>query len=400
MAPGEIPTEVAHLILLFTLFVLPRVLQRFRLPQAVTSVGLGAAIGLGLGWFQKDPTVNLLSTLGIVALFLFAGLEVDFEELRREFRVLTQHVVVGLAALLIGAAVIRWLVGLDFRAATLLALALLTPSTGFILDSLSGMGLSSQERFWVKSKAIATELVALGAMFVILQSRSLGGLAVASAALLALVAVLPVGFRWFARVVLPYAPKSEFAFLLMLAVFAALVTRRLGVYYLVGAFIVGVAAQRFRKRLPAMASEQMLHAVEVFASVFVPFYFFSAGLGLRTTDFSLSALELGAALIAITVPVRLLLVAVHRRLALGESLVHGSRVGLAMVPTLVFGLVIAEILRDSFAVPDAVFGGLIVYTLATTLLPGLVLQRGKEATPVPAQEAGPPHHARLELPIE
>jgi Kef-type K+ transport system membrane component KefB len=216
--------------------------------------------------------------------------------------------------------------------------------------------------------------------------------------MLALVALLPLGFRWFAKVVLPYAPKSEFAFLLMVAVFAALVTRRLGVYYLVGAFIVGIAAQRFRQRLPAMASDQMLHAVEVFASVFVPFYFFATGLGLRAANFSPAALWLGTAFILIAVPVRILLVAVHRRLALGESLAHGSRIGLAMVPTLVFGLVIADILRDSFVVPDAVIGGVIVYTLAATLLPGLLLQRA--GAPVVAEEAGTTPRGRLELPVD
>lgn len=380
----NIPQDLAHLILLFTLFVVPRMLQRFRLPQAVTSVALGVGLGLGLGWFQADQTVHLLATLGIVSLFLFAGLEVDFRELRREIRVLAQHVVIGLGALGLVTVVLGWALGLETRAATLMALALLTPSTGFILDSLPGWGLTEQQRFWVKSKAIATELVALGTLFVTMQSRSVQGLAVASLVLVALVALLPVAFRWFANMVLPWAPKSEFAFLMMVALFAAIVTRRLGVYYLVGAFIVGVAAQRFRQRLPALASEQMLHAVEVFASVFVPFYFFSAGLGLKPADFSLAALELGGAFLALAIPFRVALVAGHRRLAMGESLPVGSRVGLAMVPTLVFGLVIAGILRDVFEIPDAVFGGLIVYTLANTLLPGVMLGRPRDVGAEPA----------------
>ena len=38
----------------------------------------------------------------------------------------------------------------------------------------------------------------------------------------------------------------------------------------------------------------MIHAVEMFASFFVPFYFFYAGLTLRTGDFTLGALLLGA----------------------------------------------------------------------------------------------------------
>jgi Kef-type K+ transport system membrane component KefB len=385
-----VPVEIVHLLLLFTLFVLPRMLQRWRLPPAITSVGIGAALGLGLGWFAYDPTVHLLATLGIVSLFLFAGLEVEFRELAQEWRVLAQHLALGLLALCLATVVLRWTLGLEWRPATLLALGLVTPSTGFILDSLAGWGLSEQERFWTKSKAIASELVALGAMFVIMQSYSFQGLAVASAALLLLVAVLPLAFRWFAAVVLPYAPKSEFAFLLMVAVLAAMVTRRLGVYYLVGAFIVGVAAQRFRQRLPAMASDQMLHAVEVFASVFVPFYFFSAGLELRAAEFSAGALRIGGAFLLVALPVRILMVAWHRYFALGESMRRGARVGIAMVPTLVFGLVIAQLLRDGFAVSGEIFGGLIIYTLANTLLPGFLLGRPRSADETTTEELGVP----------
>lgn len=395
---AAVPPEVSHLILLFTLFVLPRVLQRFRLPPGVTSVALGAALGLGLGWFEQDPTIHLLATFGIVSLFLFAGLEVDFLELWHEIRILLQHVVLGLLALGLGTLVIRWTLGLEPRAATLLALGLLTPSTGFILDSLPGWGLSEQQRFWVKSKAIASELVALGALFVVTQSQSLSGLATSTLVLLALVAILPLAFRWFAAVVLPYAPKSEFAFLLMVAVFAALVTRRLGIYYLVGAFIVGAAAQRFRKRLPTMASEQMLHAVEVFASVFIPFYFFSTGLGLRAADFSLPALELGGAFLLVALPFRVALVATHRRFALREAAGTAIRVGVAMVPTLVFGLVIAELLRDSYGISSRVFGGLLIYTLANTLLPGFLL--GRAPHEAVGTEAGEPAAAQVARPAQ
>jgi Kef-type K+ transport system membrane component KefB len=382
--PIEVPeflrTELGYVLLLFTLFVVPRFFQRYRLPQAITSVALGAAIGLTTGWFRSDPTVNLLATLGIVSLFLFAGLEVDFPELKRNGRVLAQHVLLGLAALVGVAAVLALLLALPARTAVLLALAVLTPSTGFILDSLPGFGLAPDEQSWVKSKVIVTELIALGGLFVTLQSTNVERLAIAAGILLALVAILPVAFRWFASVVLPYAPKSEFAFLLMVAVVAALATRRLGVYYLLGAFIVGIVAQSFRRRLPAMASDQMLHAVEVFASVFVPFYFFHVGLQLRADDFSREALLSGLGLVVLLIPARILLVGAHRHLALREPWRRGLRVGLSMVPTLVFSLVIAEILRDGFGLAPWIFGSLVVYTLGNTLLPGLVL---RPSTPAP-----------------
>jgi Kef-type K+ transport system membrane component KefB len=126
--------------------------------------------------------------------------------------------------------------------------------------------------------------------------------------------------------------------------------------------------------MPAIASAEMLGAVELFASFFVPFYFFHAGLGLRSGDFSPNALMLGGLFFAIMIPLRVYLVAVHRRHSLGETLRSGARIGISIAPTLVFTLVIAEILRDRFGVPTAVFGGLIVYTLANTVLPGFILR--------------------------
>lgn len=369
-----LPRELDYIVLLFILFVAPRFLQRYRLPSGITAVAMGIVAGVGFGWFAQDRTVGLLATLGIVSLFLFAGLEVDFHELRGGLRVLVQHVLIGLAMLALVTPVVRWYLELAWRPAVLVALALLTPSTGFILDSLASLEISERERFWIKSKAVATELVALAALFVTLQSTSAGRLTISAVVLVGMILLLPGAFRLFAVRVAPFAPKSEFAFLLMLAVLCAVVTRWLGVYYLVGAFVVGVTAQQFRERLPAMASEQMLHAVEVFASFFIPFYFFDAGLHLTRRDFAWETLVVGIAFLGIMIPLRLVLVAVHRRLALGEPMGHSMRVSAAMLPTLVFTLVIAEILAEQHAAPRAVFGGLIIYALGTTLIPGFALR--------------------------
>lgn len=326
---------------------------------------------MGLGLFQGDSTIELLSTFGIVSLFLFAGLDVELEELRFGRSVVLQHV--GLRLLLLAGAVLVIVSVLDlgWRASSLVALALLTPSGGFILDSLAGFGVSERERFWIKSKVIATEIVALVLMFVVLQTESAGRLAMSSLVLVGMIILVPLAFKLFATWIVPHAPKSEFAFLIMVAVVCAMVTLKLGVYYLLGAFVVGIAAQRFRERLPAVGSEKMLHAVEAFASLFVPFYFFHAGLSLRREDFGATALLTAAVFLAAGIPLRLLVVAVHRRLALGESIRTGLRIGTMMLPTLVFTLVIAGILQERFAAPPYLVGGLIIYTIAITLLPGL-----------------------------
>lgn len=366
--------ELDYVILLFALFVVPRLLQRYRIPTALTNLALGIVAGIGLSILVQDRTIALLSTLGIVSLFLFAGLDVSPRELRRGAAVLVQHIAVGVVALVVVAIAAHWLLGLPGRPAMLVSLALLTPSTGFILDTLPSLELTESQRFWAKSKAVGSELVALGVLFVTLRSTTAIGLASSTLILAVMIWGLPFIFRLFAAWIAPYAPKSEFAFLLMIAVLCAFVTRRLGVYYLVGAFVVGIAAQRFRERLPAIASDQMLHAVEVFASVFVPFYFFNAGLHLRAEDFGADALLTGLAFIAIIIPLRIALVVAHRRWVLREPIGEGVRVGVALLPSLVFTLVIAEILRDRYIAPRAVFGGLIIYTLVNTLLPGFFLR--------------------------
>jgi len=369
-----VSTELSYVLLLFGLFVLPRFLQRYRIPSAITSLALGAALGLGFGLFRHDPTVELLSTFGIVSLFLFAGLDAELDELRQEARILVEHLIIRLAMLAVGAAAVQYFLDMGLRPAVLLALALLTPSAGFILESLDALGVSERERFWIRSKAIASELVALAVLFVTLQSTSAATLGVSALILVGMIVLLPVAFDAFARRIVPYAPKSEFAFLVMLAVVCAYVTRELGVYYLVGAFVVGMAAQRFREGLPALASERMLDAVESFASLFVPFYFLHAGLPLRREDFGWDALLAGGVFLATALPLRVVVTAVHRKLRLGESFGHGVRVGTSILPTLVFTLVIAEILQERFELSPAIFGGLVVYAVVNTMVPGFVLK--------------------------
>jgi Kef-type K+ transport system membrane component KefB len=369
-----VSVELQYLLVVLGLFIVPRLLQRLRIPTAITCVVIGAVLGLGFGLFHTDTAVPLLATLGIVSLFLFAGLEVDFEELKRGLSVTLGHIAVQLVLLLIGTLSVSRLFALSWRPSVLLTLAVLTPSTGFILDSLSGFGLTPAQQFWVKTKAISTELVALGALFLVVQTTSAQALAVSSAALLAMVAVLPWVFEFFAARVLPYAPKSEFAFLLILALACAYLTRHLGVYYLVGAFVVGVTAVRLRKRLPALASERLLIGIELFASFFIPFYFFKAGLHLERAMFAWRTVLVGLGLVVVAVPLRVGSVALYRSLALDEPLREGARVGLSLVPTLVFTLVLADILRARYGLPQHLFGALVVFALVNTVLPGLILR--------------------------
>ena len=372
-APENIPSQVGMIGLLFSLFLVPKLLQRFRVPGAITALLMGAAAS-ALGWFEHDLTLRLLSTLGIVSLFLFAGLEIEGDELKRNIKPLALHAAIWTALAIVTGIVVASAMNVTPRAAALIALALVTPSTGFILSSLKSFGLHTTEQRTVRTYAIGSELIALAGLFFVLQSTSAGHLALAIVAMAAIVVVIPIAFRGFATLVAPYAPRSEFAFLLMVAVGCAYATRLLGVYYLVGAFLVGVAAQRFRGSHPAMSSEKMIDALEAFGSVFIPFYFFHAGTEIRSEQLTFAAIAIGLLMVAIVVPVRVGLIALHRKIALNEKFTTSRRVASAMIPTLVFTLVIDGILVEQFGLSPTVAGALVLYTVVNTTLPAFILR--------------------------
>ena len=381
--------EVIYLLLIFALLVIPRALQRFSIPAPLTCLvfGIGAMLWLGDG--SHDPVVNLLATLGISSLFLFAGLEVDIADLRKGMWPLVTHLLIR-SATLTGMAWLAWhYAGLQWQAAALLALALLTPSTGFIMDSLSQLGLDDAERFWVSSKAIAGELLALAALFVVLQAGDPVHMALSSFALLAMMVGLPLLFVGLGRWVAPHAPGSEFSLLVMVGMLAAYITYGLGVYYLVGAFIAGLVARLLQQRMPLLASHENLHALRLFASFFVPFYFFNAGTKVPAEALSFEALGLGLLITVVVLPLRIAVIWLQRRLMFGESFRTSLRVALALSPTLIFTLVLAAIMRERFVISPVLFGALLLYAALTTLLPSLVFRRPMDVDPL-SNEATPP----------
>src|SRR5271170_6221154 len=124
-------TTLVYLLSIFGLLVVPRALQRFRLPAPLTCFVLGIVVAV---WFKQ--VFNVVATLGIAALFLFAGLEVNLVEIRRQIPRLSAHLAIrGLFLVAAAWLAIRYL-HMPWQPAALFGLGLFTPSTGFILDTL------------------------------------------------------------------------------------------------------------------------------------------------------------------------------------------------------------------------------------------------------------------------
>jgi Kef-type K+ transport system membrane component KefB len=264
--------ELAYLLLICGLMVVPGALLRIRIPPPLTCFLLGLALILAVpGIHRHDDAVHLLAALGISTLFLYAGLEVDLQTLRRAVGPLSIYLLTRSFSV----AGVSWLTwryaGLAWQDATLLALALLTSSTGFIIDSLDRFGLTPEERFWVTNTAISGELLALAVMFVVLKATDPVGLTVATLSLLGTLVALPLVMLALGRWIIPYASGSSFSLLVMIGFAAAFVTDKLGVEYLLGAFLAGLVARLLEARVPTLASPGTMHAVKLFSSFFLPF---------------------------------------------------------------------------------------------------------------------------------
>ncbi len=160
-------------------------------------------------------------------------------------------------------------------------------------------------------------------------------------------------------------------------------------YYLVGAFIAGLVARLLQQRMPTLASHENLHALRLFASFFVPFYFFNAGTKVPAEALSFEALGLGLVITLVVLPLRIAVIWLQRRVLFGESFRTSLRVALALSPTLIFTLVLAAIMRERFAISPVLFGALLLYAALTTLLPSLVFRRPMDVDPLSKEDAQP-----------
>ena len=371
--------DFKYIIIVSAILLIPKLVAVFRIPLGITGFALGFIAANYIGYESGDELLNIMSQIGITSLFLLAGLEINLKELVEEKKTLGFFLVQSLALIFIVGYLFISLFDLSFQAGVILALGLMTPSAGFILHSLSNLNLKKEEERWVRIKALSFEISAILVMFLTLQGGSWSKLGFSVLMLLACIVLLPVIFLIFFKFIAPLAPKTEMSFLVIAALIAGVFTKQIGAYYLGGAFIAGVVANEFKHLINAKTVERLEPSLEVFVTFFVPFYFFSAGMKLDQSYFSLQALALGLVLLAVFIPLRIGSVYATVAVNLRNFWHDRSRLALPLMPTLVFGLVMASILNDKFSTDKTLVGGLIIYTIVATLIPTLFLRTKAEA---------------------
>jgi Kef-type K+ transport system membrane component KefB len=367
-------SELGYAFLIVLLFILPRIFLRFGIPMALTAFGLGVGTNMVLSSFNGTDVIPLFSTLGIISLFLFAGLEVNLSIFKRYSKEIFGHLGFRLFIILILSFVFSHLFNLSAPTAAIFSLAIATPSTGFILNNLESSKMPENQKFWIMLKAISAEIIALVLLLVFSQTGEVENIIGSFLIIILMILVLPFLLKKLAVSLEKVAPNSEFGFIMILAIISSLITKKLGAYYIVGAFLVGIVTGEYKRRSPSPQTEQVLQSLRSFSSFFIPFYFFNAGIKMPSQIITLDALNIALLILAITLPIKILSVVIQRRFSFIENWRDSFAIAISLTPTLIFGMVLADILKERFGLSDSLYVGLIIYSLLTTIVSQILLR--------------------------
>jgi len=223
--------------------------------------------------------------------------------------------------------------------------------------------------------AISAELVAIIMMFFVLQTESVSSFAVSSGSLILMIITLPLIFKFFIKAIAPFAKDSEVSFLILIALLCGVITTKLGTYYLVGAFIVGMTAGRFTHFIKMEKSKDFLTAISFFFTFFVPFYFYKSGLNFPLDMLNTKGALYGLGFLAVFLPLRIIYMKISIWFFLKEHWNDNIEITFSLLPTLIFGLVMAMILQDRFDIPPELVTGLLIYTVGSSIIPSLFLKK-------------------------
>jgi Kef-type K+ transport system membrane component KefB len=368
--------QTVGLIAFFLVLTLPKLLERLFIPAGISALGLGVLSYIFFPFFREDEVLKFLSVAGITSLFLFSGLEIKVEDLKSDKKALIKYVVVFLLILFVVSSSLYLFLDFNIQESVIYSLGLVTPSSGFIISSLSFFKMDKDQEDWVKPRAIVKEVVSIFLLFIILQIDKPQELLISTAILAFFFFMIPFLFRLHLKFIAAHTENSGVPFLVAISIVAGVVSKNLGAYYIVGAFIVGVVGSQFLKLVTEKVEKDLFKSLSSFTSVFLPFYFFHSGVKLSVSGFTMNSVAIGFALLVFFIPLRLFI----EKYALSNKLEFSilKKLPLSLIPTLVFGLVIVGVLIEKNLLNDSYIYGLVIYTTVCSAFPLLLYKTQKK----------------------
>lgn len=280
--PLEEPVPIFTLVLFIILFV-PLLLKKIRVPGLIGLVIAGIVVGpFGLNILERDASIVLFGTVGLLYLMFQAGLEIDLADFMKNRN---QSLSFGLLSALIpvvgGTILGRYVLQFSWPASLLLS-SMMASHTLLAYPIVSRMGVSRNR---VVAMAIGGTLIAdtIALIMLAVIAGSQEG-ALDAAFWLQLLIALPV----LGLVVMGVFPRmgawffrneqsdgsAQYVFVLMVVFAAAFLSEIVGLEPILGAFLAGLALNRLIPHTsPLMSRIEFLGN-----ALFIPFFLISVGM--------------------------------------------------------------------------------------------------------------------------
>lgn len=280
--PVQDPVLIFALVM-WAILLAPILSRKLRIPDLIGLILAGIVLGEhGLGILERDETMVMLGTVGLLYIMFLAGLEIDLDQFFKERR---NSVVFGLltfvAPMVLGTAMALVLLRFSWPASILLA-SMFASHTLVAYPIITRLGITRNRAVTAAiGGTIITDTLALLVLAVIAASvadgLTLGFWLSITVSLAVFTAVVLLGIPPLARY---YFHKQrdqgflDFVFVLAVGFLAAYLAYMAGVEAIIGAFFGGLALNRcIPKQSPLM------HQVHFAGNaLFVPFFLLSVGM--------------------------------------------------------------------------------------------------------------------------
>ena len=283
LASGPITAPVpVFLVLLAIMLIAPLVFERLRLPGIVGLIIAGVIVGPnGINLLERDATMVLLGTVGLLFLMFLAGLETSLDDLKQNA---DKAIIFGLATfalpMILGTGAML-LLGYSLLASILVASCLAT-HTLLALPILTKLGLMRTQTITATlGGTLITNVLGLLVLAIVVKAHK-GNLTldfwlflIPSLAIYTFATLwgVPKIGRWFFKK-FGHDENAEFMFVLATLFLVSYAAEMIEIEAIIGAFLSGIAITQI---IPKMSP--LMNRIEFIGNtLFVPFFLISVGM--------------------------------------------------------------------------------------------------------------------------
>jgi Kef-type K+ transport system membrane component KefB len=282
MFPLSDPVMIFAVVMMIIL-VAPLIMHRMRIPGLIGLIVSGALVGpSALNLLERDKTIDLLGTVGLLYLLFSAGLSIDLNQfLKAKFRSAAFGVISFSLPFFASIFVGTYILGYSYLSSLLLG-SVVGSHTLIAYPVARRLGITKNRSVTMSLGAtIATDALALMVLAVVvaMNAGEVGPefwarfLFLVTCFVIVVVFGLPIIGRWFFRNVQDQG-NADFSFLLVVLFLASVLADLVGLAPIVGAFIAGLSMNR----LVPETSSLMSRVQFVGDALFIPFFLLSVGM--------------------------------------------------------------------------------------------------------------------------